>query len=87
MHGDQHGDRARRQRGHSASITLPEETRFKQGYDVVVCDCAQGLSLRVPAGTSCAVVGTSGSGKSTILRLMYRFYEPDSGALTLNGAC
>ena len=46
----------------------------------------QGLSLRVPAGTSCAVVGTSGSGKSTILRLMYRFYEPDSGVLCFNGA-
>ena len=49
-------------------------------------DCRmQGLSLRVPAGTSCAVVGTSGSGKSTILRLLFRFYEPDSGQLTING--
>ena len=46
---------------------------------------AQGLSLRVPAGTSCAVVGTSGSGKSTLLRLLFRFYEPDGGALTLGG--
>ena len=46
---------------------------------------AQGLSLRVPAGTSCAVVGTSGSGKSTILRLLFRFYEPDAGVLSIDG--
>jgi ABC transporter ATM len=39
----------------------------------------------VPAGSSCAVVGTSGSGKSTILRLLFRFYEPDAGALRLGG--
>ena len=45
----------------------------------------QGLSLRVPAGTSCAVVGTSGSGKSTILRLLFRFYEPDAGTLRIAG--
>ena len=40
----------------------------------------QGVSFRVPAGTSCALVGTSGSGKSTILRLLFRFY--DSGEAT-----
>lgn len=33
----------------------------------------QGLSFKVPAGTSCAVVGASGSGKSTILRLLFRY--------------
>jgi ABC transporter ATM len=32
----------------------------------------RGVTFRVPAGTSCAVVGSSGSGKSTILRLLYR---------------
>ena len=32
----------------------------------------QDVSFRVPAGTSCALVGTSGSGKSTVLRLLYR---------------
>ena len=46
---------------------------------------AQGLSLNIPAGTSCALVGTSGSGKSTVLRLLFRFYEPDSGALSVAG--
>lgn len=32
----------------------------------------QDVSFHVPAGTSCALVGTSGSGKSTVLRLLYR---------------
>lgn len=45
----------------------------------------QGLSLNIPAGTSCALVGTSGSGKSTVLRLLFRFYEPDSGTLSVAG--
>lgn len=43
------------------------------------------VSLRVPAGTSCALVGTSGSGKSTILRLLYRFYDPMSGSVKIDG--
>ena len=41
----------------------------------------QDVSLRVPAGTSCALVGTSGSGKSTILRLLFRFYDPQNGCI------
>ncbi|KAK9825858.1 hypothetical protein WJX81_004932 [Elliptochloris bilobata] len=48
-------------------------------------DILQGLSLRVPAGTSCAVVGTSGSGKSTLLRLLFRFYDPAGGEVRLGG--
>ena len=48
-------------------------------------DILRDVSLRVPAGTSCALVGTSGSGKSTILRLLYRFYDPMSGSVKIDG--
>ncbi|MET4898085.1 ABC transporter ATP-binding protein/permease [Sphingomonadaceae bacterium jetA1] len=45
----------------------------------------KGLTLDVPAGTTCAVVGPSGAGKSTLARLLYRFYEVESGAITIDG--
>ncbi|MEP7315631.1 MAG: ABC transporter ATP-binding protein/permease [Sphingomicrobium sp.] len=45
----------------------------------------KGVTLEVPAGTSLAVVGPSGAGKSTLARLLYRFYEPTSGRITIDG--
>jgi ATP-binding cassette subfamily B protein len=43
------------------------------------------LSFEVPAGHTVAVVGATGAGKSTLARLLYRFYDVDSGAITING--
>ena len=45
----------------------------------------KGVSFRVPAGKRVAIVGPSGSGKTTISRLLFRFYDPQSGALLLDG--
>ncbi|KAJ7459918.1 P-loop containing nucleoside triphosphate hydrolase protein [Mycena latifolia] len=45
----------------------------------------KGLSLRFPAGKTAALVGASGSGKSTIVSLVERFYDPTSGGVTLDG--
>ncbi|GJP35341.1 hypothetical protein CLOM_g19843 [Closterium sp. NIES-68] len=45
----------------------------------------QGLSLAVPAGRTMALVGESGSGKSTVVALVERFYDPQSGAVLLDG--
>jgi ATP-binding cassette subfamily B protein len=45
----------------------------------------KGLDLDIPAGTSCAIVGPSGAGKSTIARLLYRFYDPASGRILIDG--
>uniref|UniRef100_A0A0D9VFG4 ABC transporter B family member 11 n=1 Tax=Leersia perrieri TaxID=77586 RepID=A0A0D9VFG4_9ORYZ len=43
------------------------------------------LCLRIPSGKTVALVGESGSGKSTVIALIERFYDPDSGAIFLDG--
>jgi ATP-binding cassette, subfamily B, heavy metal transporter len=43
------------------------------------------VSFEIPAGKTVAVVGPSGAGKSTLARLMYRFYDVGSGAITIDG--
>ena len=42
-------------------------------------------SFTIPAGWKTAIVGSSGSGKSTILKLVFRFYDPESGRILING--
>ncbi|WP_324261269.1 ABC transporter ATP-binding protein/permease [Altererythrobacter sp. H2] len=44
-----------------------------------------GLSFEVPAGSRTAIVGPSGAGKSTIARLLFRFYDPWSGRILIDG--
>ncbi|MGE5559552.1 MAG: ABC transporter ATP-binding protein [Chloroflexota bacterium] len=43
------------------------------------------ISFDVPAGSTCALVGATGSGKSSIISLLGRFYEPSSGRITIDG--
>ncbi|XP_018469651.1 ABC transporter B family member 23, mitochondrial isoform X1 [Raphanus sativus] len=44
-----------------------------------------GVTFDVPAGKSVAIVGSSGSGKSTILRMIFRFFDTDSGHVKIDG--
>ena len=70
-------------------LTLPQdksEIEFKNvsfGYDekrVIL----NGVSFKVPNGKKVAIVGPTGAGKSTISRLLFRFYDPIEGDITIN---
>ena len=54
-------------------------------YDTDKGKVLHDIKLRVPAGTTVAIVGRSGSGKSTLVSLLPRFYDPNSGAVLLDG--
>ena len=45
----------------------------------------RGLDVEVPGGRTLAIVGPSGAGKSTISRLVFRFFEPQQGRITIDG--
>lgn len=59
-----------------------ENLRFGYAPETVVL---HDLSLQVPAGGFYGLVGHTGSGKSTLLSLLLRFYQPNSGRITLDG--
>ena len=59
-----------------------DDVRFGYGNGPEVL---HGVALDVPAGTSVALVGHTGAGKSTIAKLLARFYDPRDGALLIDG--
>jgi len=81
-----------------SSVTEPEdpvELKKVQGeivfddvsfrYDDELPLALQPTSLQVPAGQTVAIVGSTGAGKSTIAKLMARFYDVTQGSITLDG--
>ena len=44
-----------------------------------------GLDLTMPAGSSLAIVGQNGAGKTTLAKLLCRLYDPDAGAIEVDG--
>lgn len=55
------------------------------GYPGADSPVLHGVSFRIPAGSRVAITGHSGAGKSTILALLARLYEPDQGRITIGG--
>lgn len=55
------------------------------GYPGAGRPAVQELSFRIPSGGRVAIVGASGAGKTTVSKLLLRFYDPDRGRITLDG--
>ncbi|WP_268952084.1 ABC transporter ATP-binding protein [Planktothrix agardhii] len=53
---------------------------YQNRYPVI-----QDLSLKIPAGQTIAIVGSTGSGKSTLVKLLLRLYEINAGVITIDG--
>jgi ABC-type multidrug transport system fused ATPase/permease subunit len=74
--------------GRRPAATLPaREIRF---HDVTFAypggsPVLDGLDLTIPAGTSLAIVGQNGAGKTTLAKLLCRLYDPQSGAIEVDG--
>ncbi len=72
------------------AVPLPDthgEVEFKHvtfAYDEGV-DVLHDISFRIPPGGTVALVGTTGAGKSTIVKLLARFYDPGRGDVTIDG--
>ncbi|MGM0701246.1 MAG: ABC transporter ATP-binding protein [Pseudomonadota bacterium] len=70
---------------------LPEPVRGEVSFERVGFrygssgEGVEGVSLHVPAGNTLALVGATGSGKSTLVKLLLRFYDPDSGLVLIDG--
>ena len=69
----------------------PESVRGAIDFDHVTFQYVEGrpvlpgLDLHIPAGQTVALVGTTGAGKTTIAKLMARFYDPTGGTVRLDG--
>ena len=53
---------------------------YEEGKEII-----HGLNLNAHAGEMIAIVGPTGAGKTTIINLLMRFYDPDSGSITIDG--
>jgi ABC-type multidrug transport system fused ATPase/permease subunit len=67
---------------HIAGRVHFDNVRFTYGRGDEVL---HGIDLDIPAGTTVALVGHTGAGKSTIAKLLARFYEPTHGRITIDG--
>ncbi|MDQ1490625.1 MAG: ATP-binding cassette, subfamily bacterial, partial [Actinomycetota bacterium] len=66
----------------------PADRRMLRSADAVPVRpplALEGLSLRIAAGETVALVGETGAGKSTVMKLLARFYDPDEGLVQIDG--
>jgi ABC-type multidrug transport system fused ATPase/permease subunit len=75
--------------GSRAAGTMPaHEIRFRDltfGYPGSAAPILDRFDLTIPAGSSLAIVGQNGAGKTTLVKLLCRLYDPQSGAIEVDG--
>src|SRR5207247_926645 len=72
----------------SAAAAPASEIRFRHvrfAYPGQAAPVLDGFDLAVPAGSSLAIVGKNGAGKTTLAKLLCRLYDPQSGAIEIDG--
>ncbi len=77
----------------AAPVALPRPARGEVRFDAVtfryparpLTAALDGIDFRVAPGETVALVGPSGAGKTTIIQLLQRFYDPDSGVVSIDG--
>ncbi len=76
-------------RGDRAARNMPaREIRFRNvrfAYPTTGDPVLAGFDLTIPAGSSLAIVGQNGAGKTTLAKLLCRLYDPDEGAIEIDG--
>jgi ATP-binding cassette subfamily B protein len=75
--------------GDQGAAGMPaREIRFRDvtfAYDTSTAPVLDGLDLAIPAGSSLAIVGLNGAGKTTLAKLLCRLYDPQGGAIEVDG--
>lgn len=79
---DMPGDEALREWPNSGEVVFDNVTmRYGEGLPLVL----NGVSFKIPGGTSVGVVGRTGSGKSSLFQAMFQLYPLDSGLISIDG--
>ncbi|WP_416399053.1 ABC transporter ATP-binding protein [Allohahella sp. A8] len=74
--------------GEAMSISVADDIRFSAvsfGYEHSSAPTLRDIDLTIRGGSTLALVGTTGSGKSTLIKLLLRFYDPSAGDITIGG--
>ncbi|GAA3954715.1 ABC transporter ATP-binding protein [Allohahella marinimesophila] len=73
-------------RGEAVSFSVADDIRFNAvnfAYAQAAAPTLRDVDLTIEGGSTLALVGTTGSGKSTLIKLLLRFYDPSSGGITI----
>ncbi|MDI1296700.1 MAG: ABC transporter ATP-binding protein [bacterium] len=80
-----HGQGTRKLEGLRDSIRFENVSFSYEGKDAEERNAIENVTLEIPFGKTTAIVGPSGAGKTTLTNLLFRFHDPDSGTILVDG--